>query len=458
MSSRIPRSSGLYALLVVGLGGCGSCSKDPGGAAPATSARGAESSASGVVAEVLPRCRAGTEKIAFGGDDVMVGDVAVGPAGLLVGFIRTEKGKRFASVMRASLDLATSQVIDVGPAFGDDPPPSPRWNGATPWVAIIGPQASDAGPRLRVLRVAELREGESGLGRAFAPVLQQLDESTAFDLAWSDSGTALAAWDEDAPARADASVPVASERGFVKVQVLALAGDPPPTRRIASPDTSDAESPRLIARPGGYWLAWLARRGEVDEHLVEGPGERRAFRWVEAIALDAKGEPAGPVRRVSSERGRAATFDLALAEPKALRGSDLVVVVQDDAAPSEGAGARIARYRVRAPDSTDNSAFEIADIVDGGVGQTLAELVPAPAPADAARWLAWTDTAERAQMTPLGPGLAASGRTSPEPALDGARVLAQAPPDGIFALAFDGKPNAGASRGRPELRRFACNK
>jgi hypothetical protein len=450
---------------------CGSCNKD---ARDGDAGGPLSSSSSSVVAELLPRCRAGTEKLAFAGDDVVVGDVAIGPSGLLVGLIRAEGGKRVASVMRASLDLGTSSVVDVGPALGDDPPPSPRWNGSAPWVAVIGPQAarSDAGPRLRALKVAELEE--KGLARPFAPVLQQLDESTAFDIAWSESGAALAAWDEDAPAGAvtvkDASVAVASERGFVKVQVLAPPGSEGPARRIASPDTSDAESPRLIARGSGFWLAWLARRAEDDQHVVEGPGEKRAFRWVEVVALDAKGDPAGPVRRVSSERGRAATFELARS------GSDLLVVVQDEAAPAEGAGARIVRYRV--PDKADKEKLEATDIVDGGVGQTLVELVPVPAqvPAPrasgsstsskndvlAARWLAWSDTAERAQMTPLGPGLAAAGRTSPEPALDGARVLAQAPPDTVYALVgADGldKPNAAsaaAARARPELRRFVC--
>jgi hypothetical protein len=192
---------------------------------------------------------------------------------------------------------------------------------------------------------------------------------------------------------------------------------------------------------------------EDDAHYVEGPGEKRAYRWVEIASLDARGEAVGPVRRVSSEKGRAAAFELTK------WGSDLVVLVQDEAAPSEGAGGRIVRHLVK-------ERVETADVVDGGVGHALADLVPVSAGGDAARWLAWTDTAERFHMMPLAPGLVASARPTLEPALDGARVLAASPPDTVYALTGnggdgdrsggDGAKKDGDRRGRPELRRFLC--
>jgi hypothetical protein len=221
---------------------------------------------------------------------------------------------------------------------------------------------------------------------------------------------------------------------------------------VASPETSDAEQPRLVARPGGFWLAWLARRAEDQAYSVEGPGEKRAYRWVEVVPLDARGEPTGPVRRVSSEKGRAASFELSSSSSN---GSDLVVVVQDEAAPSEGAGARIVRYRVA-------EKVESADVVDRGVGNVFAELVPSVAQSDGPRWLAWSDTSERAHMTPLGPGLVPAGPTSSEPSLDGARVLAASPPDGIYVLVGAGGDHvangesSNTARPHPELRRFVC--
>lgn len=433
------------AVLCAGLGACGSCSgREAGGdAGPGGSVRAAR--------EILPRCRPASERVAIPGDDVVVGDAAVGPGGLLVGVIRTlDGGARVGSVLRASLDLANVRVFDVGTAFGDDPPPSPRWLGTTARVLYVTRSPSDAGPRRRELRILGLEEG--GAGRLEATVLQQADESTDFDVAWDEEGAGLAAWDEDAPIAPDAGAPSAAPRGFVKVQPLREGA----RWRVASPESSDAESPRLLARPsGGFWLAWLARRAEEDAYSVEGPGERRAFRWVEVVPLSARGEPAGPVRRASSDKGRVASFELAR------RGSDLVVLVQDEDAPSEGAGARIVAHVVA-------ERAETIEIVDGGVDQALADLVPIGSSPDEARWLAWTDTADHAHLLPLGAGLAAAGRATLEPALDGARVLAAAPPDALYALVGPSQPGAGeaatnaerpsaASPGRlPELRRFAC--
>jgi hypothetical protein len=391
---------------------------------------------------VLPRCRGDAQRLAIPGEDVIVGDVAIGPSGLLVGVVRVNAGKRVASVVRAPLDLASSRVVDIGPPLGDDPPPSPRWNGNTAFVSFVARHMTDAGARVRELRIVRLEE--SALGKIEATIVQQADESTAFDVAWSETGAGLAAWDEDAPPNPDAGRPLTETyapegRGFVKVQAIGSE-----TRRVASPETSDAESPRLLPRPGGgFWLAWLARRAEDAGYAIESPGEKRAFRWVEVVPLGPAGEPAGPVKRVSPEKGRAIAFELARS------GSDLVVMVQDEAAPAEGAGAHVVRYLV-AGDKVDGT-----DVVDGGVGTAVAEVVPVSSPADAVRWLAWTDTLEHAHLTPLGSDLVAAGRPTSEPALDGARVLAAVPPDALYAL-VGVSPADPAVAPRPEVRRFVC--
>src|SRR5690606_15725718 len=162
-------------------------------------------------------------------------------------------------------------------------------------------------------------------------VAQQADESTAFDLVFAagggdggDGGAApavLVAWDEDAPIAPGKYV---SERGLGKVQPLGSAAK----AKVASPEPSDAEGPRLLARPGGAWLAWLARRPEGDmTWAVEGPAEQRSYRWIELVALDLGGQPVGPVRRVSSDRGRVTSFSLAGASA-----GGLVVVAVDESA------------------------------------------------------------------------------------------------------------------------------
>jgi hypothetical protein len=163
---------------------------------------------------------------------------------------------------------------------------------------------------------------------------------------------------------------------------------------------------------------------------------------VELVALDAKGEATSPVRRVTPEKGRVASFELAR------DGAAVMVVVQDEAAQAEGAGERIVRY------SVDGEKVEASDLLDGGVGHALADLITPSDDAGALRWLAFTDPQERAHLVPLGPTLRVTGRSTLEPVLDGARVLGSSGPDALFAIGPTG--TADASFGRVELRRVVC--
>lgn len=428
------------------------CKKDePSRPAPVASgitlaAPGASSGSPGsanVVAESLPRCRVDGSKLAIPGDDVVVGDAVVSGDALLVGVVRREGGKRLASIVRASLDLASVRAVDLGAALGDDPPPSPRVHGGRAFALGF----SRAPGATRVLEVHRIEA--SGLVSE-GSVVQQADESLAYDVAWPEGEPAapLVAWDEDAPPRPAALL---ADRGVVKVQILGTKTD---KARVASPESSDAEAPRLLARRGGYWLAWLARRSEQagedagPSNTAEGAGERRAYRWVELVALDAKGEATSPVKRISPEKGRVASFDLTSIAREGDGAAQLVIVVQDEAAHAEGAGERIVRYAI------DGEKIDVGDLLDGGVGHALAELLPAAADAAAPRWLAFTDTQEHAHLAPLGPALRLSARPTAEPALDGARIVAAAPPDVVYAVGSSLASDAAG--GRIELRRLVC--
>ena len=450
--------------IALGLVAASGCKKDaPAGvdagaaASPAVASAGA--SAAGV-AEALPRCRPDANEATIAGDDVVVGDAVATSDAIVLGVLRRVGGKRVGSIVRMPLDLAPGGVkaIDVGPAFGEEPPPSPRVvRGAIMAAWYTRKAGDDAGapttggmaPGTRTLHVGHL-EGDAL--REHGAVVQQADESSAFDVAWP-SGAAspgtppLVAWDEDAPIAVGAFLP---DRGRVKTTVLG-SKDPDggaPKIAVVSPYATDADSPRLLARaragqrdkPGGFWLAWLARRPESSEDAglaPEGPGEQRAFRWVEIVELGPSGEPIGPIRRVSPERGHVVSFDLVRAPGGA--GTEAVVVAQDEAAHQEHAGARIVRYPIA-------EKADATELVDAGVGHALAEIVEsAPAsPASArdsaseadagsARWLAWTDAAEHAHLLPLGAALTPGGAATLEPALDAARVLAAAP-DALYVL------------------------
>jgi hypothetical protein len=444
----------LLAWLAVGgatasCGSCGSCSKtdDASSEAGAGGGDGSPGDARAVVAEALPRCRADGRELPIPGDEVVAGDAVVANGALVVGVVRRTEGKRVASVVRATLDLGAPTVLDLGPAFGEDPPPSPREHNGALFVAFYtrkdpsAPHALEAGTggmshATRELRVARLeREGDGPpkLGKILGTISQQADESTAFDLAWPDArdpdAPPFVAWDEDAPIPDSKFLP---DRGRVKVQSLADGA----AATVASPWASDADAPQLLVRPGaspGFWLAWLARRTENEDagEAPEGPGELRAYRWVEVVQLDAKGEAIGGVRRVSPERGRVVSFELTRA---AGGGTEIIVLAQDEAAPSEGAGARIIRYAV-------GDKLDTVDLVDAGVGRALAATFPivphanvGPSANANARWLVWSDPNDHAHLLPLAPTLLGAASPTLEPSLDGTRVLATAPNDVVFSL------------------------
>jgi hypothetical protein len=396
------------------------------------------------VAEPVPRCRADGARLPLGGEDLVVGDSAVTNEAIFLGVVRREEGKRVASVLRVAIDLASVKALDIGPSGGDDPPPSPRVEGSAVFAAYAVKKSgvrgvSNASRELTLIRL----EGASP-GAVVAQAGQQADESTAFDVVWpggaTEAGAApaapLVAWDEDAPIAPGKYV---SERGLIKVQVLG-AGQ---KARVVSPETSDAEAPRLLARPGGAWLAWLSRRGEGDPGwAVEGPAEPRAYRWIEMISLDASGRPLGAALRVSSEKGRVTSFSMARAP-----GAGVVVLAVDENAGSEGAGARVVRFAV------DGERVVATEVVASGVGPSGGDLVPE---GGAPRWFSWTDTEDHvhllgldAELKPAEPATPTGPGRSTEARLDSARIVA-AVGDAVYALA-EPAPGAGL-----ELRRLRC--
>src|SRR5205807_585503 len=161
-----------------------------------------------------------------------------------------------------------------------------------------------------------------------AAMAQSADESLASDALAVPSG-AIVAWDEDAPA---------GDRGIIKVAVVTLdSAKAQWPGRVASPEASDAESPRLAPRAG-----------------------------------------AG---------GAVGAYDL---ETRAT--GELDVFARDDAQPSEGAGGTIARVTVRG-DTVDPSLVLVPD----GVGRGAFDVVSG----SGQTWLAYADANDRTRLLPL---------------------------------------------------------
>lgn len=401
-------SGAVVAALALALGACGDgCCGRGGRADPADASDDAVVTMS---KEALPRCRADGPRWTVPGEDVVVGDGVVAGDAIYLGVARRVGGRRVASVARVSRDLGAHAFVDLGPSRGDDPPPRPFVGPrGEVWVAFHRSPPGDAGAaRSLALEVRPLATADGGARGASLPVPN--DGSLAFDVAPAGDG-ALVVWDEDAPG---------AERGVIKAQLLGAAA------RVVSPDGSDAETPRLVARAGGgYTLAWLARRGKVVEAgpELEGPGEAPSYRWVEVRTLNAAGEPTGEVVAVGSPSSHVRTFELVESD-----GAAYVLTIDD------AGGRAVSRLR--------GGRVESVAVGDAGVTQVNAEVV---ATGDASAWISWADEADGVLLSPLAEG--GLGLPTEEPALTGARLVVGAG-DAAYALGGPGGP--------AELRRLAC--
>jgi hypothetical protein len=193
----------------------------------------------------------------------------------------------------------------------------------------------------------------------------------------------------------------------------------------------DAEAPRVTARPGGFWLAWLVNGASAGSGRVYDPGEapnERATaasaygaRWLSIVALDLRGAPVGDSRRLTSRQERVVGYDLTTGPT----GAAWVVWRQD--APTPGAsGGRIAVAEV----PPDGSA-ELHTIRDEDVGAGEPSWLFAGD--DAPRWLTFPDARDRTLLlrAPTLRELAAPLRLGEE--LQGAGALAASGDRVLFA-------------------------
>lgn len=282
--------------------------------------------------------------------------------GFALGALRDGEGGSIASVVRIGPDGRDGRVIRLARSRGDVEAPvlAAAPDGAL-LVALLEPNAGG-----RALRLARVAGTEVTWG---AELTQGRDESLGLDLAAS-GARAVVAWDEadgDRSRIAVASFPV----GDVGTATAA---------RAVSDEKTDAESPRLVARPGGFWLAYVARGGaakraerpreaidavdddEVDE---EAGGERIEASWIEILPLDELGAGSGGAARVTPREGTVLGFDVA---PGADGGA--VIAWRDDASPTGGGGGTV-RVAYVGPGGVGEARPLIDEDVDDGVPELL---------------------------------------------------------------------------------------
>lgn len=313
-----------------------------------------------------PRCHAAHQSATFlirgahdvaGGDDggvdqpfaVELGGAAVLASGFAVAALRHDANQTEAVVALLDREAARGRVVSLGRVFGSAEPPKVVAHGDRVVVAVVDADAS--GPTLR-LASFDAATPEASLAWG-ADVQQGRDESAAFSLALSASGTSgLLVWD-DYDARHRRSV-VRVARFTTENWGQALAP------RILSPTNEDAEAPLIVPRKGGYWAAWLApstrtqetsatRTVQEDEDeeltLVEGAPSR-----LQVAVLDESGALLGEPHSITPPTSQVVAFDLT--------------------ASGDGASALLAwRDEQRAPGG-QRAALRVASVsLDGAVQQ-----------------------------------------------------------------------------------------
>jgi hypothetical protein len=309
--------------------------------------------------------------------------------GFAVGALTPDKRGARASVVTLGPEGGSSKILPLLTAHGDTPPPRLAPSGKALLVGVLESGASNR--RLKLGRV-------EGGAVTWGPELEQArDESLAFDLA-ANGAHGVAVWDDETRE---------ADRGIIKLFTFELDGFKKTREpRAISPKESDAEMPRLAPRPGGFWLTWIARRPEKTDDSAREVGEAPEFRWLEALPLDERGQPAGSPRRITPEKGHVLIHDL-----RALPGGNALVVYRDDDTPSGSPGGVLLRVTLR-PDG----ASEPAVVADRHLG------VGAPAVLDG--WLAVADASAETRLARVGGDGALLDPLESEPVLGRGEPLA----------------------------------
>ena len=335
-------------------------------------------------------------------------------------------------------------LMELARLEGDVPPPRLAAQGADLLVAIeqiMGePRSPASGYRVRLARLS----AEALAGSLPPPEPLQWhdgpsasrDESNAFDLAAAGPGSALFTWDD---------WPHGESHGHVYVQTIASDGRSGTPSAVSSP-LVDAEEPRLVARPGGYWLAWL-----VDAASAQGrarsydPGEPEIVaaaggakgtenvtpnvnvngaRGIEVLALDAAGQPAGNVRRIRTDSARVVGYDLTTNAA-----GNAWLVWRQDASSAGAAGGRVLMAEVQS-----DGPHEIVPLREDDVGSGEPTwLATAAGPQQPSPWLTFPDQRDRTLLVPVDYPRPASAPLGLAADLQGAAALAGASGRVLFA-------------------------
>jgi hypothetical protein len=283
---------------------------------------------------------------------VVVGRAVAFEGGYALGVLGDAEGGSVSSVATLSADGTTGKLIRLARSRGDLEPPVVA---ATPsgeiFAAMLEPNASS-----RALKLAKVVAGEVTWG---AEITEGKDPSLAIDLAVS-ARRGVLAWDG-----------LDGDRSFVSVAGFALDSFATMTsQRRATNKEVDADMPRVVARPGGFFLSYLVHERETERDAAADRGPREATpapassskkkpkkgsdkptsddvdearggesvgsTWVEVVPLDESGAQASDALRITPAGATVTSFDVGVSSE-----GNLIVAYRDDDAPTGGVGGQV---------------------------------------------------------------------------------------------------------------------
>lgn len=332
-----------------------------------------------------------------------IGSAVVLEGGFAVSGISTKDGRAQAFVAFVPNGERPGRTVFLGAVHGDPDPPLVASDGGRVLAAM---ESSDAGGRVvelyRLSPASEAPErGAEILGVGDTGVGLAVGEKSSV-VVWSPSkgsNTALRL----ASTSGSAPGPVARERDL--------------------PGTNDAELPVVRARPGGFWLAWIAEKPSADAGARDQDASAEETRPLDAsprmlmvMLLDAEGTPSGAARPVSGDSSHVVAFDAATLDDGALA----LAWREDDAAPGgETGGSELARV---GPDGAIQRGRAADETLSAGAPALVREMGR-----PARVWLAAPGEDDRMRLALLQPNAVATTGFVADDALRGADVLAAAP-------------------------------
>jgi hypothetical protein len=281
---------------------------------------------------------------------VVFGRAAATEKGFYLGALRDGEGGTILSVVTLGPDGNGGRSVKLARSRGDLEPPVVVPDGDGALAAMLEPNASGL-----ALKLARIRGDKVEWG---AELDQGRDDSLALDLATSGERGALV-WDE-----------VKDDKSRIVLATFRLTAIGTTTApRPVTTDKTDADSPRLVSRKGGYYLTYIARgaeltrppqaeddlstkKGKPGDEIDESKGEHVVASWLEVIPLDEAGAPTAPALRVTPERGRVAGYD---AIPS---GDGMLLAWRNEESPTGAAGGQVKVVRVTAGGSADSLSLE----------------------------------------------------------------------------------------------------